>query len=106
MSETPSDPQGSAGGGDGQKSVRCRACHGYVPRDASRCPHCGSRDLPTFAGDVEIRTKHVVAAAALHVALIASTYVILGWSLWGAVGLVLLFLLFPKLVEAVARAWG
>ncbi|MEM1097691.1 MAG: hypothetical protein AAGH92_02765 [Planctomycetota bacterium] len=56
--------------------------------------------------EVEVRGKHVVAAAAIHVALIAATYILLGWSLWCALALLLLFFLFPKLVEAVARAWG
>ncbi|MEM7577204.1 MAG: hypothetical protein AAF328_06985 [Planctomycetota bacterium] len=86
--------------------LRCRACHGYVNRGDTKCPHCGSRDLPVLAGEVAIRGKHVVAAAVIHVALIAATYVLLGWSLGCAVGIMVLFFLFPKLVEAVARAWG
>ena len=91
----------SSGGGR-----RCPECHGYVGREDRRCPHCGSRKLPAFAGDVEIRGGHVVVAAGLHVALIAATYALLGWSGWCAAALVGLFLLFPKLVEAVARAMG
>lgn len=84
----------------------CPSCHTQVNPADRRCPNCGNRDLPAYAGDVQIRSLHVALAVVIHIALIAATYALLGWSLACAVVIVLLFLIFPKLTEACARLIG